>query len=69
MEKLRRAKHNKKIAGVCQGIANALKIDASYVRLIWMVLAIVPPIATTTMVLIYIALAVILPEEKDYYDI
>ena len=39
---LRRSRANRKIAGVCGGIANYLGIDPMLVRLVWAVLTIVP---------------------------
>lgn len=62
MEKLRRAKKNKKIAGVCAGIARALEVNPSYIRLIFLVLGLVPPFSTLTIVLIYAGLAIAIPQ-------
>ena len=43
MEKLRRAKKGRKLTGVCAGLAYALGLDVSYVRLAWLAMAVVPP--------------------------
>lgn len=65
MEKLRRSKHGKKIAGVCKGIAQSLQIDVSYVRLFWLIFLLVPPFSTLAGVALYIALAVIIPMDDE----
>ena len=60
-KKLYRSRKDEKIAGVCGGIANYLKIDSSIVRLIW-ALAI---LCAGTGVLAYIVYASIIPEEPE----
>ena len=40
---LMRSRTDKKIAGVCGGVAKYLGVDVTLVRLIWIVLALVPP--------------------------
>lgn len=62
MEKLRRAKKDKKIAGVCGGLGQALKVDSSCIRLIFLVLAMVPPFSTLMVGLVYTGLALALPK-------
>lgn len=64
MEKLRRSKKNKKIAGVCAGIARFLGVDAGYVRLAFLVLAMVPPFSTLLILLLYAGLASAVPQEE-----
>ena len=61
VKKLYRSRKDEKIAGVCGGIANYLKIDSSIVRLIW-ALAI---LCAGTGVLAYIVCAFIIPEEPE----
>ena len=61
--KLRRSATNKFICGVCGGIAEALGIDATIVRLIWAVLTIVTGIVWG--VVLYILASIIMPEEDD----
>lgn len=68
MEKLRRSKRGKKIAGVCKGIANALQIDVAYVRCFWLIFLLVPPFSTFLGVLVYAALAVAIPEQDEVRD-
>lgn len=61
MEKKRlyRSRTDKKICGVCAGVANYFGIDPTIVRLIWGVLA----LAYGTGVLAYLVAAFVLPEE------
>lgn len=60
-KKLYRSRKDKKMAGVCGGIAAYFKIDSSIIRLIW-VLAI---LCAGTGLLAYIACAFIIPEEPE----
>ncbi len=57
---LHRSTTNKMLAGVCGGLGEFLGIDATLIRLIVLLLAI--PFSLV-MVLLYIALALILPAE------
>ena len=57
-KRLYKSRNNKKICGVCAGIADYFNIDPSIVRVLWAVLA----LAAGTGVLAYIACAIILPE-------
>ena len=68
MKKLRKSK-NKKIAGVCQGLAKWLNIDVTYIRAIWILVALFPGIGILSAIGVYALLAYLLPEEKDYIDI
>ena len=52
---------NKKIAGVCGGLAEYFGMDASIVRIIYLLATIFTAFAG---VLIYIILMIIMPEEK-----
>ena len=61
MEKLRRAKKGRKIAGVCAGIGRLIGLDASYVRLLWLALALVPPFNHLLVLVGYALLAWIVP--------
>lgn len=61
-KKLYRSRFNKKIAGVCGGIAEYFNIDATIVRIIWVVLAFIPFIPA---LLLYIIFALIIPENPD----
>ena len=60
-KKLYRSKKDKKIAGVCGGIAKYFKIDSSIIRLIW-ALAI---LCAGTGVLAYLVCAFVIPEEPE----
>ena len=57
-KKLYRSKSDRKIAGVCGGVAEYLNIDPTIVRLIWAVLV----FAFGTGILAYIVAAIIMPE-------
>jgi phage shock protein PspC (stress-responsive transcriptional regulator) len=52
---------NKKIAGVCGGLAEFLGMDASIVRIIWLLATIFTAFAG---VLIYIILMLVMPAQK-----
>ena len=60
-KKLYRSGKDKKIAGVCGGIAKYFKIDSSVIRLVW-ALAI---LCAGTGLLAYIVCAFIIPEEPE----
>ena len=66
-KKLYRSRKDKKISGVCGGIAEFFKIDATIIRLIW-ALAI---LCAGTGLLAYIVCAFVIPEapEDDYVTI
>ena len=63
-KKLYRSVTNKKIAGVCGGIAEYFNIDPTIVRLIW---AIVTVCGFGTGVLLYIICAFVIPEKPTNY--
>jgi phage shock protein PspC (stress-responsive transcriptional regulator) len=54
---------DKKITGVCAGLAEYLNIDPTLVRLVFVVLA----LAGGPGVLLYIALWVVMPKDEDAY--
>ena len=60
-KKLQRSSTNKKISGVCGGVAEYLGIDATWVRLIW---AGVTLFSCGTAVVAYILAALIIPVEE-----
>lgn len=65
-KKLYRDAENKKLAGVCAGIANYFSLDVSIVRLIWALFV----LCAGTGILAYIACALIIPEKpKDIIDV
>ena len=73
MEKLRRIKKEKKLTGVCAGMAKAIGIDVSYVRLAWLAMALVPPFNHLIVIVAYALLVLIIPEAdsdaEDYVDV
>jgi len=58
-KKLYRSVHDRKIAGVCGGLADYFDLDVSLIRLGWLICT----LFAGTGLLIYILAAVIIPEE------
>lgn len=59
-KKLRKSQMDKKICGVCGGIAEYLNIDSTVVRLIWLLVS----VATVgTGLLAYVVAAIVMPEQ------
>ena len=67
-KKLYRSVKDKKLTGVCGGVADYFRIDSSIVRIIWAVSALFAGVS----VLAYIICAFVLPEEpaqlNDQYN-
>jgi len=61
MRKLYKSKTDKKICGVCGGIAESLNVDSTLVRLIWAVLS----ICGGGGILLYIVAAFIMPTFEE----
>ena len=61
-KQLMRSGHDKKIAGVCAGVANYFDVDPTIVRVIWGVLA----FCYGAGIIAYIILWIIAPEASDY---
>ena len=61
-KKLYRSRFNKKICGVCGGIAEYFGIYPTVVRVIWVILAFLPVLP---MIIIYIILAFVIPENPN----
>lgn len=61
-KRLYRSRADRRIAGVCGGIADYLAVDPTIVRIIWVLFA----IAGGPGVVLYIILAAIIPEEPAY---
>lgn len=61
---LRRSVSNRKLAGVCGGLANYFNVDVTIVRLLWVIVAIVPP-ASVLAVIAYLAGWLLMPGEKS----
>ena len=60
-KKLYRSVNDKKIAGVCGGLAKYLNIDPTVIRLIWVLVALFAGAG----LLAYIVCALIIPEEPS----
>lgn len=69
IDRLRRAKAGRKFAGVCAGLGRFFGIDSLYIRLVWVLVALFPPVSTLAAVAAYIVLAYVIPEETDYIDV
>ncbi len=69
LDKLRRAKKGRKLAGVCAGLGNFFGIDAIYIRLVWVLVCLFPPVSTLTAIAVYLVLGYMIPEETDYIDV
>jgi len=59
-ERLVRSRTDRKIAGVCAGIAEYFDVDVTLVRIVWLVLTFIPP---TPGLLAYIICWIVMPEE------
>lgn len=58
-KKLKKSRTDRKICGVCGGLAEYLNMDSTIIRLIWAVLV----LAAGTGLLAYIIAAIVMPEE------
>ena len=61
-KRLYRSREDRRIAGVCAGIADFLGVDATLVRIAWVLLA----LAGGPGLVLYIVLAVVVPEEPEF---
>lgn len=61
-KRLYRSRADRRLAGVCGGIADYLAVDPTIIRIIWVLFA----IAGGPGVVLYIILAAIIPEEPEY---
>ena len=64
VKKLYKSANDKKLYGVCAGLAKYFSIDATLVRLIW---SLVTLCTVGTGILAYIICALIIPEKPDDY--
>lgn len=62
-KKLFRSESNKKIAGVCGGLAEYFNIDVTIIRLLWALVC----LAGGSGLLAYIIAALIIPTESEIY--
>ncbi len=69
MKKLRRPKEGRKFMGVCAGLAQFFGIDAVFVRVLWILICLFPPVSSFMAIAAYILLGYIIPEETDYIDV
>ncbi len=60
-KKLYRSRTDKKLMGVCGGLAKYLNTDSSVIRLVWVLLAIFAGIG----LIAYLIIGLILPEEPE----
>jgi phage shock protein C len=61
-KRLMRSRADRKIAGVCAGVAEYFDMDVTLVRVLWVVLTLLPP---APMLLAYIILWIVMPEEPE----
>ncbi len=61
-KRLYRSREDRRIAGVCGGIADYLAVDPTMVRIFWALLA----LAGGPGVLLYLIMAVVVPEEPEF---
>ena len=59
-KRLHKSESDKKLCGVCAGVAEYLGIDPTIVRLVWAALAL-----TGSGILLYIIAALVMPENLD----
>lgn len=57
---LMRSRYDKKIAGVCAGVAHYLDVDVTLVRILWLVLTFFPP---SVGLVAYIVAWIVMPKE------
>lgn len=63
MKKLYRSKSDRKLAGVCGGLAEYLNIDPTVIRVIWAITSLFAFVG----IIAYVVCAVIIPEEPEDY--
>lgn len=63
-KKLYRSRSDKKVAGVCGGLAKYLNIDPTVVRLIWTIVV----VCGGAGLLAYLICALVIPEEPEYIE-
>ena len=64
-KRLYRSKTDRKLAGVCGGVAEYFNIDPTIVRVIWALLA----FFYGTSILLYLIMAFVVPEKPDAPDV
>ena len=61
-KRLYRSREERRIAGVCGGLAEYLAIDPTLVRILWALLA----LAGGPGILLYLIMAIVVPEEPEF---
>lgn len=69
MKKLYRSTTDKKLLGVCGGLAKYFGLDSTLVRLAWVILSLVPVVGPFVGIIMYIVWGIIVPVEPDFIDI
>ena len=64
-KRLVRPRTGRKIAGVCAGVAEYFDIDVTVVRVVWLIVALMPP---TVGLLAYIVAGIVMPEEPEVHS-
>ena len=64
-KKLYRSRNDKKLAGVCAGLAKYLNMDVTVIRLIMVLLT----LFVGGGLIAYIVCALVIPEEPDYVEV
>ena len=64
--KIYRSRTDRKLSGVCAGLAEYINADVTIIRLIWAIITFFTGIFVGFV--IYIICAIIIPEESEYYD-
>lgn len=64
--KIYRSRTDRKLSGVCAGLAEYINADVTIIRLIWAIITFFTGIFVGFV--IYIICAIIIPEEPEYYD-
>lgn len=63
-KRLMRPRNNRKIAGVCAGLAEYFDLDVTLVRVLWLVISFFSAIVFGTIA--YIVAWIVMPEEPEY---
>ncbi len=69
MKRLFRSVNDKKLLGVCGGLAKYFGIDPTLVRLGWIIISLIPAVGPFLGIIAYIVCGLVIPIEKDYIDI
>lgn len=66
VKKMERPRIGRRLAGVCAAIANYANLDVTVVRVVYVLLTIFTAFSG---VIVYFILALLIPEEKNQFDI